>query len=690
MRWGILILTLLLISSAFALSEDQIKSLTTEELEGLSPDDMIQLCKENPLACDCSQLKKQAQAGDEQIRECNEKLKEGLEKMQKQKRELMEKCQQNLDLCDCSKIEKRSWREECEKARSAAYAERERITEECSENLDKCDCSKVTTSGGRTECEQMKQQGLEKRDEMKEKCTKDPLNCDCNILPAHMKKGCEKEKEKMFKQAEKDIVRIINECANDVENCDCTKIVSPDYQTFCETQKQYALDCMNIGANCDKLSEINILPANVPEFLKVFLKQSVKDVVKRKLNDASTQAQGIIQECIETPEKCKCDTLKPAYKEFCQQKKELQLKCYANDYTACMELENQPDLPENFNLPGKGIIQALINTLKNAKKQIVLATASKDVGMAIMNCITSPNTCDCSVAPQGEFRTFCERKKELNIKCQIETDIDSCFILDEEELMPESTPEIIKGFIKGIIEPQVNALKDQVFNRMKPEECNTLTKQQCKEAYKKMPRECKGLGVKECTSLMMKQQQPCKGITEYECMQKLIEKIPECSNIISPECQEKLKQPIAMSGQIIQAEDETRYNVKTPGTAWDSKEMPYTGSDGKVWYLSRQGDYVIYNISLQSGTYYLWINDHRDKHHIWGVRAVNVYINDELKTTFKEHEGLGWKWHLVGQLEITAGNNEIKLEKQETTSAAAIIDKLYITSSSNDSPLDIK
>ncbi|MBM4404826.1 MAG: hypothetical protein FJ039_01385 [Chloroflexi bacterium] len=140
-----------------------------------------------------------------------------------------------------------------------------------------------------------------------------------------------------------------------------------------------------------------------------------------------------------------------------------------------------------------------------------------------------------------------------------------------------------------------------------------------------------------------------------------------------------------------QAEDETSASVAKPGTSWDSREEirpswrpGYTGEG--VWYISRRGDKLTYQFTVQSDAeFYLWVRDLDDGKHAPGARNVILDIDNGAyrfnagDAVTKDNQ---FHWRRVGQsirIRLKPGTHTLVIEKPATTSAAFVIDAFLLT-----------
>ncbi len=296
-----------------------------------------------------------------------------------------------------------------------------------------------------------------------------------------MKKGLE--------EADSAVKSALSKCFKDVEKCNCSQLglQEQSYVDFCEIQKSYGLSCKHEGTNCDKLDNVEIYPAGMPPWLGKIFATSYADYVNKEKEKGAKEAAGVITQCLNDPQNCDCGKTPGYARAFCEKKKALQVKCEGGDYDACLILEKEPNLPEGVPTFAVGMLEKLVNMLKNARKQLTMANAARKVGNMILECMDDSSKCDCSLAPSGQIKTFCEHKKKLVNECRERKIYESCFKLDEEANYPPETPNLIKDYIQSSVAPQIDAKKKKIFDEMKKgticEKIETLA--QCKTVYYK-------------------------------------------------------------------------------------------------------------------------------------------------------------------------------------------------------------
>ena len=393
--------------------------------------------------------------------------------------------------CSCDEVPEEG-RPACEAAISQGLtrvAERRALVlEQCQSDLDSCSCSRVP-SKYRGDCEREKASAEKIRSETEERCRLHPETCSCEAL-VEGRKECEREREEAFGLARKAILSIFQECFRDAAACDCRELFKTklsdrtEYEAsirFCEEQRDFGLNCMRAGLDCDRMDADKIIPADVPDFLKPFVRDSLRERIEKEKERGVKSAMKVITGCLEHPEKCDCSQTPVYAQEFCSHKKALQMQCNADNYTACVALDAEPLVPDYLPDFSRGLISGLVEKLKDAQKGLVLARASKKVGNTILACMDSASACDCSVAPEGKFRAFCEHKKQLIFECREERKLEACFTLDTEPLMPEGVPGVIMSYVEKNIRPVVDEKKERIYEEMRGSNCPGLTLAQCRE-----------------------------------------------------------------------------------------------------------------------------------------------------------------------------------------------------------------
>lgn len=466
---------------------------------------IIAECKKDPNTCSCEEIPCQdiLQVQDPQAQQiyntclqekesCEQQRLAAISKMQTQKSAIEQNCRKNIEKCDCSSIEDEDGRKQCELAViEAKYQAEKQKTDKitsCVNNIESCDCSDIENEAGKAECEQKLSEGKTLKEKVEKSCRENPINCDCSqIENPEGKAQCEEGIKKGLEEAGGKIQIFLSKCFKDVETCNCSQLglEEQSYVDFCEIQKTYGLNCKHEGTNCDKLDNVEIYPAGMPPWLGKFFAKSYADYVNKEKEKGAKEAAGVITQCLNDPQNCDCSKTPGYARAFCEKKKSLQIKCEGGDYDACIVLENEPNLPEGIPPFAVGMLEKLVNSLKNARKQLTMANAARKVGNMILECMDDASKCDCSLAPAGAIKTFCLHKKDLVGQCREKKIYESCFKLDEESNYPPETPDLIKGYIQSNVVPKINEKKQKIFDQMKQGTVceNIKTLAECKPVY---------------------------------------------------------------------------------------------------------------------------------------------------------------------------------------------------------------
>lgn len=140
----------------------------------------------------------------------------------------------------------------------------------------------------------------------------------------------------------------------------------------------------------------------------------------------------------------------------------------------------------------------------------------------------------------------------------------------------------------------------------------------------------------------------------------------------------------------IEAESASGFQPRLSAEAPSVKEIypiwrpPYFGS-GDV-YLGTAKDFVTYEFEVRAGTYSFWIRDFTDNYQAPGARSVNIYINGKKYGSFAETGAVAdspagiFSWHKIGEnISLASGRQKIKIEKEKSNGAPAIIDAVFLT-----------
>lgn len=428
-------------------------------------------CFKDLEACDCSQ------AGDTEIISlCEKEKRKYLQKIQA----IVLVCMDDPYKCDCSSLGEHAGK--CEIQVEIGR----QVKEHCQDDLDTCDCSPIENEAARTSCENAKKYALEFKSKFQKQCKEDPMNCDCSTIPdAAGVEECRKAKETAVKQAEQQIGGKFNECFSDIDNCDCSSMPTESHRKYCEDYIEYGKLCRDTGEMCEKLEDFEIIPAELPEFLKPYFKKTLKVKIDAEKEKEFQKGAAIAQKCVMDPEECDCSGIPIYVRDFCQEKKGLQIRCiFEKDIEACSILDASVEVvPPGAPKFIKGVLDTLLRPLANLQKQQIKGKYAEETKDLILSCIDDVDNCDCSDVPM-QYRLFCEAKIQKVKKCY-DKNYDMCFTLLEETNLPEDIPGFIKIFIEGDVNKRVKKKGEQMYLKMRYGKCKELNLDECRELWKK-------------------------------------------------------------------------------------------------------------------------------------------------------------------------------------------------------------
>lgn len=121
--------------------------------------------------------------------------------------------------------------------------------------------------------------------------------------------------------------------------------------------------------------------------------------------------------------------------------------------------------------------------------------------------------------------------------------------------------------------------------------------------------------------------------------------------------------------------------VLTNGSAWSNiSDIERDNGHGEA-YLGDKNATATYTFEAPiAGTYRLWIKLSDDAMHLDGARNATVLINGSqtLSYTHVSEDTKGWKWYNIGSTTIKSGTNTISLTKDDTTSAAFVMNQFKL------------
>ncbi len=461
-------------------------------------------CRVDPYTCSCDAIPCEdiLRADDSRARGaydrcvlekrgCESRRQAAIREIEEAKSRIESECRANLDSCSCESITNPEGKEDCElaiiQAKYQAEKEKQDKIKQCTQDLDNCSCGDVSDERGRSECEARVSEARDFKEKIKTACEESPVNCDCSEIENPQGRAqCESKKQEGMDKAENQVKEALSGCFKDVDHCDCSVLGMPkEYASFCEIQRSYGLSCRDEGVNCEKLENVKIYPAGMPAWLGKFFAKDYSSYIEKEKSKAAKAAAGIVRECVSDPKNCQCEKTPTYARAFCEKNRDLQIKCEAGNYDACLILDKTPNLPEGVPTFVVGILDKLVNSLRNAKKNMIMGNAAREVGNMILACMDKAENCDCSLAPSGPIKSFCEHKKKLVGLCREKKQYESCFILYEEDVFPVQTPNLIKKYLQNNILKKVNLKKEKIFNAMKKGTvCDGVkTLEECKKVY---------------------------------------------------------------------------------------------------------------------------------------------------------------------------------------------------------------
>ncbi len=475
MKKGVIII-LLIISSAMAYAQEEDMTAIAEAEHN-------------------EQIEKEATALAEQQAELEHQQAEAMRAQAEAARAIAEsvaaKCMEDLESCSCEEIPDQQARGSCETARQQAIteadAEKRRIIQECTADLQACNCDQIKYENDKASCEAEKEKAAMLKEKIKSSCEKDLGACSCaEIENEEGRAQCESAREQAIEQAGEQVNDALNKCFRDVDACDCKNLGLPkqEYIDFCEVEKSYGISCRDEGLYCEELESMPLVPPGLPSFLAPIFQTTYKQLIEKEKEKGASQAAEMMRQCILKPEECDCSKAPTYAVKFCEEKKQLQIRCLSDDYDACMLLEQSPDLPEGMPAFSVGLFQKIAAAARKIQEGIAKTRAVKKVGDMILECMDDENKCDCTLAPQGRWRSFCQHKKELVTKCRAKN-YGACFTLDEEPIITEDMPEFIKSYINKHTVPKIEEKKQTIYDRMKTGTIceNIATLDECRTAY---------------------------------------------------------------------------------------------------------------------------------------------------------------------------------------------------------------
>ncbi len=410
---------------------------------------------------------------------------------QKKTAELQQKIEQaksnciaNPEKCDCSSMPDESAKKECDRAVSVQIKKANEFRDRCFKDLKSCDCSQIENELAREICGKVRAQNQIPKAEIISQCQSDPLNCDCSSL-GHVASDCEKKKSEAFAEVKNEAGKKIDSCFADIDKCDCSSLPKKEYENFCSDQIKTAKACKETGQLCDRLEDFEIVPPGTPEFLKPFLKSTIKSKIESEKNKYLQQALDIGRECVLDPGACKCESIPSAHRKDCQERRALQIECQSEkNIDSCEKLDAMSSyIPENVPAFIKIPLDALLRPLINLQKEQIKGKFAEETKEIILACIDDTEKCDCSKNP-AKYRDFCRHKVDKAKKCYA-GDYDMCFTLMDEDPMPKDVPGFIRIFVEPSVKAKVKEVSEKMYMKMRHGKCEKLSLAECKKLWEK-------------------------------------------------------------------------------------------------------------------------------------------------------------------------------------------------------------
>jgi hypothetical protein len=401
-------------------------------------------------------------------------------------------CFDEPETCNCNIFENPTYIAKCEEEIGKAS----QISASCHEDIKNCDCSSIINPVGKAKCEEKKAFFIDYEKNFKQNCEDDFDECDCTKIPDLIgQKNCEEAKQQAVIQAQGQIYAKLYDCFKDVNNCDCTKLDNQGYIDYCEETKNYGFACMQTGGmGCEQLDNMVLYPPNLPEFLRPYFAQTFKSFIDAEKLKGMTQSASIATTCVIDPENCDCSSIPTYAREFCLNKKEMQITCINGNITACEILDNTINVvPLTAPKFVRDFLDPILRPLMLLQKEQIKGKYAQQVKEQMISCINDENNCDCENVPL-QYQEFCNEKIFLVKECKLKN-YESCFRLMDESNIPSDIPGFIRIFVEGSVNNQVNQKMNEVFLEIRPSVCETKNVAECRKYYDD---NCKGMSVNAC------------------------------------------------------------------------------------------------------------------------------------------------------------------------------------------------
>ncbi|NTW61358.1 hypothetical protein HGB24_01545 [Candidatus Saccharibacteria bacterium] len=118
-------------------------------------------------------------------------------------------------------------------------------------------------------------------------------------------------------------------------------------------------------------------------------------------------------------------------------------------------------------------------------------------------------------------------------------------------------------------------------------------------------------------------------------------------------------------------------------SGFDGYGYTYIGKSarGTEAYLAEKGATANYDLSSdKTGTYRLQVSLSDDAGHSNGARSATIFVNgvQVLHYDHTSEDTKGWKWYTLGNVSLRQGQNTIAFEKDESTTAAYVMDQFRL------------
>jgi len=367
-------------------------------------------CTRDPMNCDCSSIvqasgrqqceaeyqkhTEEAYAGirkmlgeciaDPQSCECETIQNPEILKFCQEQREIGTSCLETGKAEDCDRIDAErllprgmpkflqpffssSIKKKVDAERSKRLGEVYKVMASCVEDVESCDCSQLEYDYAQNTCEKQKKISTDCINGDAEACDNlDDTAIFSSNLPSFVRPFMEKrisslikgKKDRLYAQS----ASVITDCIKDAHECDCTKLTYG--QAICEERKAVAMKCEEGDIDACMDIEGNVLPANVPSFIRGPLEKIIQPLIAAKKKGVAMSMMADMgpkmATCFENPESCDCSFVPKTYQSFCEERRLLGVDCIDGDFEACETLENLPMVPEDVPSFVRGPLEGIV------------------------------------------------------------------------------------------------------------------------------------------------------------------------------------------------------------------------------------------------------------------------------------------------------------------------------------------